>query len=172
VAIHKKETIDKLSAQTTSQFMLLASEAAQRSNCIRRSVGAVVVRDGNVLVKGWNGVSHEKDCGEAGCPRCIQGGDTGSGYENCICVHAEQRAIAEAASRGIVIEGATLFVNLRPCLQCLAISKAAGISGVVFSGEDWNYPPDLEKIYQKLARQFAFFLRMTNPVQTSASSSR
>jgi deoxycytidylate deaminase len=73
------------------------------------------------------GSEGHKDCREAGCPRCINGGVTGSGYETCVCIHAEQRAIADAARRGVSTDNSVLYVNLRPCLQCLAIAKAAGI---------------------------------------------
>ncbi len=139
-------------------FIALVNQAARRSNCIRRSVGALVVRDGVVLAQGWNGVSEQyRDCREAGCPRCIGGGETGSGYETCICIHAEQHAIADAARRGVHTEGSTLYVNLRPCLQCMAIARAAGVRKVFFGGEKWTYPPELEAVYLALARDFDEF---------------
>src|SRR6202035_5046720 len=83
-------------------FMAMANDVAHRSNCVRRDVGAIIVRNGEIIATGWNGVSEShRDCREAGCPRCISGGDTGTGYEECICIHAEQRAIADAARRGV-----------------------------------------------------------------------
>lgn len=139
----------------------LAEQVASRSNCVRRSVGAVLIRDGHVIAEGWNGVSKDyPDCRSAGCPRCIGGGDTGSGYENCICIHAEQAAIAEAARNGIVVNDSTIYVNLRPCLQCLAICKAAGVREVYYSGKEWTYPAEIEKIYHVLSDQFAVFSRI------------
>jgi len=142
-------------------FIFLAERVAERSNCVRRSVGAVIVRAGQVIAEGWNGVSGDYlDCRTAGCPRCINGGETGSGYENCICIHAEQKAVAAAAQRGIATEDAEIYVNLRPCLQCLAICKAAGIREVYFSGEGWEYPPETEEIYRALTRQFEAFRRI------------
>ena len=112
------------------RFMKMANDAALRSNCIRRGVGAVILRNGEVLAVGWNGVSAVyRDCAEAGCPRCINGGVTGTGYEQCICIHAEQRAIADAAARGVTTRDSVLYVNLRPCLQCLAISRERVCAG-------------------------------------------
>lgn len=134
---------------------------ACRSNCVRRSVGALLVRQGRIIAEGWNGVSEAyANCRVAGCPRCIGGGDTGSGYENCICIHAEQRAIAEAARNGIVTDDSAIYVNLRPCLQCLAICKAAGVREVYYSGEEWAYPAEFEKIYHVLSDQFTIFSRI------------
>lgn len=141
--------------------MSLANSAAARSNCIRRAVGAVIVRQGQVIAEGWNGVSEgHTDCREAGCPRCINGGDTGSGYETCICIHAEQYAIGDAARRGVSTEDSSLYVNLRPCLQCLLISKASGIREVYYTGKDWSYSPELEEIYRTLSEQFDSFSRI------------
>jgi dCMP deaminase len=138
-------------------FIQAAHKAAEKSNCIRRAVGAVIVKNGEVLANGWNGVSDAyASCGEAGCPRCIEGGSTGSGYEFCICVHAEQRAIGDAAARGVITRNSRLYVNLRPCLQCLGMIRAAGIDEVFFD-EDWTYLDSLEKIYQEQARAFRSF---------------
>jgi dCMP deaminase len=149
-------------------LMAMANEVADRSNCVRRHVGAIVVRDGQTISMGWNGVSEaHRNCREAGCPRCIAGGDTGSGYETCICIHAEQCAIADAARRGISTEGADLYVNLRPCLQCLAIAKAAGIRRIYF-GETWTYPVEIEAVYGKLTDEFDAFSRIDEqPVNAS-----
>ena len=141
--------------------MAMANTVARKSNCIRRAVGAVIVRNGQVIVSGWNGVSERhRDCGEAGCPRCIGGGDTGSGYETCICIHAEQRAIADAARQGISTNDSILFVNLRPCLQCLAIAKASGVRKIFYAGKEWNYSDELEKVYRTLSDQFDSFSRV------------
>ena len=139
------------------EFMTKAHEVAGRSNCVRRSVGAIIVRDGQIISTGWNGVSEAyRNCREAGCPRCIGGGITGSGYESCICVHAEQRAIADAARRGVNTDGSIMYVNLRPCLQCLAIAKAAGVHRIYFD-EDWAYPEEVEAVYRIRSDEFDFF---------------
>jgi dCMP deaminase len=147
-------------------FMAMADETARRSNCVRRSVGAVIVGQGRVISTGWNGLPDSPgDCREAGCPRCINGGDTGSGYENCICIHAEQHAIADAARRGVSTDGCTMYVNLRPCMQCLAIAKASGVRRIFFHGEDWKYPEEIEAVYQRLALEFNAFGRAVEAVR-------
>jgi dCMP deaminase len=147
-------------------FMELAEKAAGKSNCIRRSVGAVIVAQELVVSTGWNGLPESRgDCREAGCPRCINGGDTGSGYETCICIHAEQHAIADAARRGVSTDGCTMYVNLRPCMQCLAIARASGVRRIFFDGEDWKYPEEIEVVYQRLAGQFDAFGRAVEKVR-------
>lgn len=149
-----------------STYMTMAEEVSEKSNCVRRSVGAVIVRQGQVLSSGWNGLPERRgDCRDAGCPRCIYGGDTGSGYENCICIHAEQHAIADAARRGVSIEGSTMYVNLRPCLQCLAVARASGVRRIFFHGEDWKYPENLEAVYKQLTEQFEDFGRAVEEVR-------
>jgi len=152
-------------------FMARANEVAHKSNCVRRAVGAVLVRLNQVIATGWNGVSeNHADCRSAGCPRCINGGDTGSGYETCICIHAEQSAIADAARRGVTTKDSVLYVNLRPCLQCLTISRAAGVRDI-FYGEDWTYSDEIEKVYRTLSSEFDSFNRVVEePVQNSAIS--
>lgn len=139
------------------KFMATAREVARRSNCVRRSVGAILVQQGRTISTGWNGVSEaHANCREAGCPRCIAGGDTGSGYETCICIHAEQRAIADAARRGVNTDDSDLYVNLRPCLQCLAIARAAGVRRIYFD-ENWTYPEEVEAVYATLTAEFDTF---------------
>lgn len=144
----------------------MADAAARRSNCVRRSVGAVIVGQGQVVSTGWNGLpDYRGDCRDAGCPRCINGGDTGSGYETCICIHAEQHAIADAAKRGVSTAACTMYVNLRPCMQCLAISLASGVREIFFDGEDWKYQEEIESVYQRLAGQFDTFGRIVEKVR-------
>src|SRR5450755_3761317 len=103
-------------------FLDLARQVSRKSNCSSRQVGAVIVKDSVALTEGFNGVSSRfENCKIAGCKRCTLGGLTGVGYDNCICIHAEQRAIATAAAKGIPVSGAALYLTLRPCLQCLLL---------------------------------------------------
>jgi dCMP deaminase len=140
-----------------NDFLNLARQVAAKSNCSSRQVGAVIVSNGVVLAEGFNGVSSRfTDCIVAGCRRCSIGGATGVGYDNCICIHAEQRAIATAAAKGTAVSGAVLYVTLRPCLQCLLLVYAAGIRGIRYL-EGWRYPDDREESYQTLAARFDSF---------------
>ncbi len=78
------------------------------------------------------------------------------GYDLCLCVHAEQAAIAEAARRGLAIEGCSAYVTLRPCLTCLVLMLDAGVAEVFFD-EDWTYDADVEAAYQRVASRFRRF---------------
>jgi len=112
---------------------------------------------GDVIAQGFNGVSSQfSDCISAGCTRCRTGGALGIGYDNCICIHAEQRAIATAAAAGRAVSGAAIYLTLRPCIQCLLLAYAAEIREIRYS-QDWNYPDDREVSYQKLAGRFSIF---------------
>jgi dCMP deaminase len=134
------------------QYLGVAEEAAQQGTCVRRKVGAAIVSHGRVVCKGFNGPDTRLgDCLSAGCPRCVAGGNTGEGYDQCICVHAEERAIAIAAKTGIALNGASLYVNLRPCLSCLILAIEAGITSVVYT-QHWYYSDErLESAYKKQA---------------------
>lgn len=119
-------------------FMMLAETAALRSNCSRRAVGAVAVVDGRVVSTGYNGTpSGVKNCFEGGCPRCASDTPSGKGLEECICVHAEQNVVAQAARHGIGINNSTVYVTLCPCLTCAKIMVSAGVREIVYGG---SYP--------------------------------
>ena len=75
------------------------------------------------------------------------------------CIHAEQRAIADAARSGISTDHTSMYVNLRPCMQCLAIAKAAGVCEV-FYGANWTNPDDVEAVYRTLSAEFDVFNRI------------
>ncbi|HEY5168400.1 MAG TPA: dCMP deaminase family protein, partial [Thermoleophilia bacterium] len=100
-------------------FLQLATQAATRSTCLRRQVGAVLVRDKRILATGYNGaprgVSH---CLDIGCLREQLGIPSGERQELCRAIHAEQNAVIQAAIHGVAIEGATLYTTLHPCVLC------------------------------------------------------
>jgi len=89
----------------------------------------------------------------------------------CICIHAEQRAIGDAARRGVSTKDSILYVNLRPCLQCLAIAKASGVREVFYCGQDWNYSDEIERIYRTLSDQFDSFSRIAELQGSEATAS-
>ncbi|KAL1982565.1 hypothetical protein VTN96DRAFT_1222 [Rasamsonia emersonii] len=114
-------------------FMQLASLAAQRSNCMKRRVGCVIVRDHRVISTGYNGTPRNiRNCNEGGCPRCNRGEGGGSGLSMCLCIHAEENALLEAG-RERIREGAILYCNTCPCLTCTVKIAQVGISEVVYS---------------------------------------
>lgn len=153
-------------------MMRLAHEAGKQSNCIRREVGTVLARDYTALVSSANGVgSFYRDCAHAGCLRCAQGGTVGLGYDQCLCIHAEQQAIAKAARNGISLAGASAFVTLRPCLNCLVLMLHAGIVAV-FYDRQWLYATDLERSYESIARCFVTFEHLSCPMNDAAADAR
>jgi len=117
-------------------FMNIAQVVASRSNCTRRHVGAVVVRDNHILATGYNGTPRGvKNCFEGGCPRCAGEVKSGTKLEECLCTHAEQNAICQAALYGHALEGGTIYVTLSPCLTCAKLIVNAGIKEVVYGGD-------------------------------------
>jgi dCMP deaminase len=117
-------------------FMNIAQVVASRSNCSRRHVGAVIVRNRHILSTGYNGTPHGvTNCFDGGCPRCAHTKASGTHLEECLCVHAEQNAICQAALHGHAIEDATIYVTISPCLTCAKLIINSGIREVVYEGE-------------------------------------
>lgn len=122
-------------------FMELAHMVAKRSTCLRRQVGAVIVKGKQIVSTGYNGApAGHAHCAELGCARV--GVPSGQRSEICRAAHAEQNAINFAARYGIPIEGATLYTTHYPCSWCAKSIVNAGVKEVVF-GED--YPDTLAK---------------------------
>ena len=140
-------------------FMNIAYETARRSNCLRRQIGAVLVRDRRIISTGYNGTPlGVKNCFEGGCKRCSSDVASGQAYDTCICVHAEQNAIVLAARNGISTDGCMLYTTLRPCFGCVKESIQAGIVEVVYA-EDYQYPEELEHVYHDLISGAQLILR-------------
>ncbi len=140
-------------------FMKMAEDASTRSNCLRRKVGAVIVKQRNIISTGYNGTPiGVKNCFEGGCPRCQSDIEPGQGYDTCICVHAEANAVLLAARHGNATEGGVLYTTLRPCFSCLKEAVQAGIREIVFEqGEAYDGP--LEDAYQMLVSESGVTLR-------------
>ncbi|OCL11595.1 hypothetical protein AOQ84DRAFT_335639 [Glonium stellatum] len=113
-------------------FMQLADLAAHRSNCMKRRVGCVLVREKRVVSTGYNGTPRGmKNCNEGGCTRCNQGSHAGMDLGTCLCIHAEENALLEAG-RDRIREGSILYCNTCPCLTCSVKITQVGISEVVY----------------------------------------
>ena len=136
-------------------FMNIAQNVASRSNCLKRKVAAVIVKDGRIISTGYNGTPrHTKNCFEGGCPRCNAVGPSGQNLGDCYCSHGEENAIVQAAYHGISIKESTLYTTFSPCLLCTKMIINAGISEVVFNQE---YP--LAAPAQALIREAGIKLR-------------
>jgi dCMP deaminase len=134
-------------------FMSIAYNVAERSNCVRRQIGAVIVRERNIISTGYNGTpTGVKNCFEGGCPRCAGTAPSGTSLDTCLCVHAEENAICFAARHGARTEGGILFSTTRPCFGCLKDSIQAGISRIVYV-EPYDYETELEDVYHELVRE-------------------
>ena len=114
-------------------FMEIARLVARRSTCLRRQVGAVVVKEKNILATGYNGTpSGITHCSQVGCLRQRLGVPSGERHELCRGLHAEQNAIIQAAKHGINIGGSTLFSTHSPCVICSKMIINAGVKRIVF----------------------------------------
>ncbi len=121
-------------------FMNMAQVAKERSNCLRQEVGAVLVKDKRIIATGYNGTPMGvKNCNEGGCERCLhrEQGKLGEGvdYELCLCLHAEQNSVLQAAYHGMSAKGAILYSTIAPCLQCAKALINAGVAEIVYSKE-------------------------------------
>ncbi len=121
-------------------FMEITCVVAKRSTCLRRQVGAILVKDKHILTTGYNGAPKGlAHCAETGCLRQDLGIPSGERHELCRALHAEQNAIIQAANLGIPIEGSTLYCTTAPCSLCAKMLINAGVKRVVFAG---NYPDE------------------------------
>ena len=114
-------------------FMEIARLVSTRSTCLRRQVGAVLVKDKRILATGYNGApARLPHCLEVGCLREQEGVPPGERHELCRGLHAEQNAIIQAAYHGVSIRGATLYCTHHPCIICTRMIINAGIERVVY----------------------------------------
>ena len=113
--------------------MDIACLVAKRSTCLRRAVGAIIVKDRRVLSTGYNGApSQVRHCFEVGCLREKLKVPSGERHELCRGIHAEQNAIIQAAYHGVSIKGADLFCTNLPCSICAKMIINAGIVRIVY----------------------------------------
>lgn len=114
-------------------FMAFARLAATRSTCLRRKVGAVIVKDKHIIATGYNGAPKGvRHCSETGCLREKLNIPSGQRHELCRGLHAEQNAIIQAALHGISTEGGIIYCTNQPCIICAKMIINAGIVKVVY----------------------------------------
>ncbi len=117
-------------------FMSIARVVASRSNCMKRKVAAIIVKDKRVISTGYNGTPRgARNCNEGGCPRCNSLAASGTALEECVCSHGEENAITQAAYHGTSVKGATLYSTFAPCLLCTKMIINSGIVEVVYNRE-------------------------------------
>lgn len=138
-------------------FMGIAMAVRRRANCAGSRVGAIVVLDKRIVSTGYNGTpAGMVNCLDGGCERCAnrEKYPTGSGYDLCICVHAEQNALLAAARFGISVANAAVYSTLQPCFGCAKEMLQAGIQRIVYLHE-LKYPdPEHAAQYEKIAARF------------------
>lgn len=124
-------------------FMRITREVARRSTCLRRKVGAILVKDKHILTTGYNGApSGLPHCAEVGCLRERFNTPSGERAELCRGLHAEQNAIIQAAVHGVQVPGATLYCTTQPCSLCAKMLINAGVTRIVYEGD---YPDELAR---------------------------
>jgi dCMP deaminase len=124
-------------------FADIAQLVGERSTCLRRKVGAVLVREKRMLSTGYNGAAHGlAHCSEVGCLREKRGIPAAERIEICRGIHAEQNALVQAAAFGISVSGATLYCTHEPCITCAKMLMNAGIREFVVSEA---YPDELAR---------------------------
>jgi len=114
-------------------FMGIARVVASRSNCVKRKVAAVVTRDKRIISTGYNGTPRgTTNCNEGGCARCNDLAPGGTRLDECLCSHAEENAITQAAYHGVSLKGGTVYTTFSPCLQCTKMIINSGLREVIF----------------------------------------
>ena len=141
-------------------FINIAKVASSRSNCLRRHVGAVIVKDHRIISTGYNGTPRGvKNCNEGGCARCASDTPSGENLGECICCHAEENAIVQAAYHGVSVKDSIIYTTYCPCLLCSKMIINAGIKEVIFL-ESYKF----DKISKSLFKEAGIIFRAITPV--------
>ena len=114
-------------------FTNITRMVAKRSTCLRRAVGAILVKDKRILATGYNGApAGLKHCEEVGCLRMDASIPSGVRHELCRGLHAEQNAIIQAAYHGVSIVGSTLYCTNKPCVICSKMMINSGVKRIIY----------------------------------------
>jgi len=124
-------------------FMEITELVSRRSTCLRRKVGAVIVKDKRILTTGYNGAPKGlPHCLEIGCLREINKVSSGERQELCRGLHAEQNAIVQAALHGLSIKDSVLYCTTQPCVTCAKMIINSGIKMIIYKEK---YPDELAR---------------------------
>ena len=141
--MHKRPSWDEY-------FLQVADLVSKRATCLRRRVGAVLVKDKKILATGYNGApSGLVHCFDIGCIREKMKIPSGERHELCRGLHAEQNVILQAALYGTSTKGSTMYLTNQPCVICAKMLINAGISEIVIAG---SYPDKLARKFLKEAK--------------------
>lgn len=142
----KKQQTTNDKKRTTSRpswdeyFLGISKLVASRSTCMRRQVGAVVVKNKQILATGYNGApSGITHCDKVGCLRQQMNVPSGQRHELCRALHAEQNAFLQAARHGVSLEGSTLYITTQPCSICAKMIINVGVKKIIIEGD---YPDE------------------------------
>ena len=131
-------------------FLDVARLVAKRATCLRRSVGAVLVKDKRILATGYNGApSGLRHCVDIGCLRQKLKIPSGERHELCRALHAEQNALIQASLYGISVKGGTIYATCQPCVICAKMLINAGIKEIVVAD---GYPDKMALDFLKEAK--------------------
>lgn len=131
-------------------FLELAGLISKRATCLRRSVGAVLVKDKRILATGYNGAPGGiRHCETTGCLREKLKIPSGERHELCRGLHAEQNVLLQAALYGVSTKGSTLYITNQPCIICAKMIINAGIKEIIFLG---HYPDSMAREFLKEAK--------------------
>ena len=143
IKTHKRPSWDEY-------FLEVAGLVAKRSTCIRRHVGAVLVRNKRILATGYNGApSGLKHCFDIGCLREKLKIPSGQRHELCRGLHAEQNVLLQAALHGTITKDSQLYITNQPCMICAKMLINAGVKEIIISG---GYPDELAAKFLKEAK--------------------
>jgi dCMP deaminase len=146
VKVESKTKIDFDRPSWDDYFLEITRLTSKRSNCARRRVGSIIVKDTRILSLGYNGTPKGLlNCYEGGCIRCNKVDDAGNALDLCVCLHAEENAILFIGTQKT--NGATLYTTMIPCIGCSKKIIQAGIKRVVYIN---SYREELDTITIKL----------------------
>lgn len=146
----KKKNVTHQRPSWDEYFLEMSKLVAKRSTCLRRSVGAVLVKDKRILATGYNGAPRGlKHCIDMGCMRQKLKIPSGERHELCRALHAEQNALIQASLYGISVAGSTLYATNQPCVICAKMLINAGIKEIVIAD---GYPDKMAADFLKHAK--------------------
>jgi len=146
---NEQRTMNKKRPKWDNYFLEIAKLVSKRSSCLRRNVGAILVKDNQILATGYNGAPASiKHCDITGCLRQKLGIPSGRRHELCRGLHGEQNALLQAALHGVSVKGAKLYSTIQPCIICAKMLINGGIKEIVISD---GYPDEMSAKFLKEA---------------------